>query len=168
VKHKKKQILPYRNGVGIMLLNPENKVFVGKRITPSSKAWQMPQGGINEGETPDEAAFRELEEEIGTNNAKILAISQTWHSYDFPPYLINKVWGGNYRGQRQKWFLMRFSGQDTDINVATEQPEFNEWQWIEIKELPILAISFKQKTYQALIEEFNSFIKPNLLVNEAE
>src|SRR3546814_94829 len=144
-----------------MLLNKENNVFVAKRIVPPTKAWQMPQGGINEGEAPEEAAFRELKEEIGTNNATTLAESQSWHSYDFPPYLIGKLWGGNYRGQRQKWFLMRFLGEDTEINVATEQPEFCDWRWISIQELPTLAISFKRQTYQALIEEFDSYLGLN-------
>ncbi|AIL12782.1 RNA pyrophosphohydrolase [Candidatus Paracaedimonas acanthamoebae] len=163
MKHTKKFLPPYRNGVGVMLLNKENKVFVARRIVPATKAWQMPQGGIDEGETPETAAFRELKEEIGTNNVQILAASHTWHTYDFPPYLIGKLWGGNYRGQRQKWFLMRFLGEDTEINIATEHPEFCDWQWIRIEELPVLAISFKRKTYQALIDEFSSVIEPNLI-----
>ncbi len=141
-----------------MLLNKENKVFVARRIVPATKAWQMPQGGIDEGETPETAAFRELKEEIGTNNVQILAESQIWHTYDFPSYLIGKLWGGNYRGQRQKWFLMRFLGEGTEINIATEHPEFCDWRWIEIKELPILAISFKRETYQALINEFSPLL----------
>lgn len=155
MKHSKKVLPPYRNGVGVILLNRENQVFIARRILPAKKAWQMPQGGIDEGETPEIAAFRELKEEIGTNNAQILAESEVWHSYDFPPYLMGKLWGGKYRGQRQKWFLMCFLGEDTEINVATEHPEFCDWKWISIKELPALAISFKRKTYQALIDEFH-------------
>lgn len=158
MKHTRKLLPPYRNGVGIMLLNKENKVFVARRIVPATKAWQMPQGGIDEGETPETAAFRELKEEIGTNNVQILAESQIWHTYDFPSYLIGKLWGGNYRGQRQKWFLMRFLGEDPEINIATEHPEFCDWRWINIEELPVLAISFKRKTYQALIDEFSPLL----------
>lgn len=165
MKHMRTLLPPYRNGVGIMLLNKENKVFVARRLVPATKAWQMPQGGIDQGESPEIAALRELKEEIGTNNVQILAVSQHWYSYDFPPYLIGKLWGGNYRGQRQKWFLMRFLGKDPEINVATEEPEFCAWQWINIEELPTFAISFKRKTYQALVDEFapllTSFLDKN-------
>lgn len=151
--------LPYRPGVGIMLLNPDNRVFVAKRIDMTSEAWQMPQGGIDDGETPLQAARRELKEETGTDKAELLKESRDWLTYDLPDELISKIWGGKYRGQRQKWFAMRFTSTDSDINIATEHPEFSEWQWIEMDRLPDIIVPFKRTLYQALVNEFAPVIK---------
>lgn len=146
--------LPYRPGVGIMLLNDKSKVFVGKRIDSMTEAWQMPQGGIDEGEEPQIAAFREMQEEIGTSKAEIIAESNDWYYYDLPDDLIPKIWNGRFRGQRQKWYCLRFTGTDADINIATSHPEFCQWQWIKMEELPGIIVPFKQKLYQALVDEF--------------
>ena len=146
--------LPYRPGVGIMLLNNQRKIFVGKRIDQLSEAWQMPQGGIDEGETPLESARRELKEETGTDKAELLKESRDWLTYDLPQELIPKIWGGKFRGQRQKWFAMRFTGTDGDINIKTPHPEFREWQWVTMERLPDLIVPFKRSLYQAVIEEF--------------
>ena len=151
--------LPYRPGVGIMLLNTENQVFVGKRIDTVSEAWQMPQGGIDEGEEPLEAAIREMMEEIGTDKACMVAESNGWYNYDLPDHLIAKLWGGKFRGQRQKWYCLRFMGNDSDINIATDHPEFCEWKWAEIKELPDLIVPFKRELYQAIVNEFMLYVK---------
>lgn len=149
--------LPYRPGVGIMLLNREGRVFVAKRIDMVSEAWQMPQGGIDAGEEPLAAALRELKEEIGTDKAELLAESRDWYSYDLPEVLIPKIWGGKYRGQKQKWFALRFTGTDADINIATTHPEFSEWHWVPIRELPDIIVPFKRALYQALVEEFGKW-----------
>ena len=146
--------LPYRPCVGIMLVNSEDKVFVAKRLDSELEAWQMPQGGIDEGEDTKAAALRELEEETGVTQVTILAESADWHPYDIPVEMIPKVWGGNYRGQKQKWFLMRFNGTDTDINIDTEEPEFSEWRWTEPHTLPDLIVPFKRKLYQNIVDEF--------------
>lgn len=148
------QKLPYREGVGIMLFNKDGLVFVAKRIDMTSEAWQMPQGGIDAGETPLQAAMRELKEEIGTDKAIVTCESRDWYLYDLPEELIGKVWGGRYRGQRQKWYAMRFTGTDSDINIDTEDPEFSQWQWVPLQQLPDLIVPFKRKLYQALIDEF--------------
>lgn len=147
--------LPYREGVGIILLNAENKVFVARRIDMVSEAWQMPQGGIDAGEAPLQAAWRELKEETGTDKAELLRESDGWLSYDLPDMLVPKIWNGRYRGQRQKWFAMRFTGQDSDINIETECPEFCEWQWTEMARLPDLIVPFKRTLYQQLVTEFS-------------
>ena len=147
--------LPYRAGVGIMLLNARGEVFVAKRIDMTSEAWQMPQGGIDAGEAPREAAMRELKEEIGTNAATILAESADWYRYDLPDSLVPIIWKGQYRGQEQKWFAMRFEGADSDINIHdVEHPEFNAWQWIPMRELPNVIVPFKRALYEALVGEF--------------
>ena len=145
---------PYRDGVGAMLFNNLGCVFVARRIDMPSEAWQMPQGGIEPGETPKATALREVEEEIGTAKVEIIAESQNWLTYEFPNWLVPKVWGGRYRGQRQKWFAMRFMGDDTDINIATETPEFIDWKWEDINRLPELIVPFKRRLYQDLIAEF--------------
>lgn len=147
-------LLPYRPCVGLMLLNQDNHVFVAKRIDTRAEAWQMPQGGIDEGETPQEAAQREMREEIGTDNAKIIAESVGWLEYDLPEDLIPKLWDGKYRGQKQKWFALRYLGKDADINIDTETPEFIEWKWVAMKELPELIVPFKRDLYQRLVQEF--------------
>lgn len=146
--------LPYRPGVGMMLFNNEKRIFVAKRIDMRAEAWQMPQGGIDKGEEPRPAAIRELTEEIGTGKATIIAESKEWYTYDLPADLIPKVWGGKFRGQRQKWFLMRFDGTDEDIDIETEHPEFLEYKWALPEELPKIIVPFKQKLYEQLVEEF--------------
>ena len=150
--------LPYRKGVGTMLVNPHGDVFVARRNDMLSDAWQMPQGGIDEGEDPRDAALRELKEEIGTDAARILAESKDWLSYDLPAELVPKIWGGRYRGQRQKWFLLRFLGTDSDINIHTEDPEFLEWKWAAVESLPDLIVPFKRRLYQDLIAEFGPML----------
>lgn len=145
----------YRPAVGIMLLNRRGRVFVARRIDVTAvPAWQMPQGGIDPGETPRQAALRELAEEIGTGKAEIIAESRGWMSYDLPAALAAKVWGGRYCGQRQKWFVMRFTGRDSDIDLAASHPEFDAWRWVPIDELPRLIVSFKRQLYVDVVTEF--------------
>ena len=145
--------LRYRRGVGIMLLDPKRRVFVGRRIdTP--EAWQMPQGGIDPGESPRQAALRELEEEVGTDQAQIVAVSRDWLRYELPPELQGKAWGRGYRGQEQKWFAMRFLGSDTDIDLARHHPEFDAWKWVSAADLAALIVPFKRSLYQAVLREF--------------
>jgi putative (di)nucleoside polyphosphate hydrolase len=146
----------YRLGVGIMLLNDSGKVFVGRRIDMPAglAAWQMPQGGIDPGETPRQAALRELKEEVGTDKAEILAESALWHQYDLPPEIAGRMWRGRYRGQRQKWFAMRFTGSDADIDPATEHPEFDAWEWVSPDRLPELIVPFKRQIYLDVLAEF--------------
>ncbi len=150
--------LPYRPCTGVMLLNRKNKVFVGRRIDTTTEAWQMPQGGIDEGEDPEHSAFRELEEEIGTNNAEIIARTNGWLFYDLPDELVGKVWGGKFRGQKQIWFLMRFLGKDSDINLEIHHPEFNAWRWVDIANVPDLIVPFKRDLYRAIVKEFQPFL----------
>lgn len=149
--------LPYRSGVGIMLLNDKNEVFVGKRIDTKSEAWQMPQGGVDEGEDDAGAAMRELEEETGVTKAKIITQSKTQHYYDLPKGLIPRVWKGKYRGQKQRWFLLRFTGTDADVNINGKHPEFCEWKWVATDELTNIIVPFKQEIYSKIISEFESF-----------
>ena len=150
--------LPYRPGVGILLLNEKGQVFVAQRIDTRAEAWQMPQGGIDNGESPEAAALRELEEEIGTAKAEIIATSQDWVYYDLPIDIVPKVWEGRFRGQKQMWFAMRFLGEDSDINIATENPEFHEWRWAEIDELPELIVPFKRSLYEELVRQFKPIV----------
>jgi putative (di)nucleoside polyphosphate hydrolase len=145
----------FRAGVGIMLLNRHDRVFVGRRArTPGEEAWQMPQGGIDDGEEPVAAALRELREEVGTDLVEVLAESNVWLRYELPPDLVGKAWKGRWRGQQQKWFAMRFLGCDTDINIATEHPEFSGWRWVSAAELPNLIVSFKRQVYRDVLREF--------------
>ncbi len=144
----------YRPGVGIMLLNNRNEVFVGRRINATGPAWQMPQGGIEIDEDPGAAAFRELKEEIGTDKARIIAASKTWLRYDFPLSVREAVWGRRWRGQRQIWFVMRFEGDDADINIATAEPEFMDWKWVPMSDLPDIVVPFKRPLYADLVAEF--------------
>jgi putative (di)nucleoside polyphosphate hydrolase len=150
------QTLPYRLGVGLMLFNREGLVWVGQRLDRYVESWQMPQGGIDDGETPHEAAFRELGEEIGTEKAEIIAESADWLSYDLPDELVGKVWGGRYRGQRQKWFALSFLGTDEDINIATEHPEFGAWRWATFEQLAALIVPFKRPLYEQVTAEFGA------------
>lgn len=142
-----------------MLLNSENLVFVGRRIDTRMEAWQMPQGGIDENETPAEAAMRELMEEVGTQNATIITESAGWFHYDLPEYLIPKLWGGKYRGQKQKWFAMRFLGANNDIHINGPEPEFMDWRWVPMDQLPELIVPFKRELYLKVLEEFHPFLK---------
>jgi putative (di)nucleoside polyphosphate hydrolase len=146
--------LPYRPCVGIMLLNGRGQAFVARRIDMPSEAWQMPQGGIDEGETPRQAVMRELREEVGTDKAEIIAESDHWLNYELPPELIGKLWGGRYRGQTQKWFALRFTGTDDDVNIATEIPEFLDWKWADLDRLSSLIVPFKRKLYEQIVAEF--------------
>jgi putative (di)nucleoside polyphosphate hydrolase len=146
--------LPYRPCVGIMLFNRDGLVFVARRIDMVSEAWQMPQGGIDPGEAPVDAAFREMGEEIGTRAAEVMAEAEDWLDYDLPPDLIGKLWRGRYRGQRQKWFALRYLGTDDDIDIETEKPEFGEWKWVEPLELPGLIVPFKRDLYAELVKRF--------------
>jgi putative (di)nucleoside polyphosphate hydrolase len=148
--------LPYRHGVGIMLINAARHVFVAQRIDTDNDAWQMPQGGVDEGEEPDAAALRELEEETGIAAHRVTPITRSAlpYDYDLPAELIGKLWGGKYRGQRQYWYLMRFDGDDAEIDIATEHPEFNAWRWAEAHTLPDLIVPFKRDLYTALVAEF--------------
>lgn len=146
--------LPYRPCAGIMLLNDAGHAFVGQRIDTFAEAWQMPQGGIDPGEDPLAAAFRELEEEIGTRNASLIAELPEWLHYDLPEHLVGRMWGGRYRGQAQKWFAMRFLGADAEIDLATAHPEFRTWRWSPLAELPALAVPFKSEVYAELVRRF--------------
>ena len=146
----------YRKCVGMMILNSQNEILVGRRLDHPSGFWQMPQGGIDENENPEEAVWREMMEEIGTNNANLSKISNEWIKYEIPQETLDHLpWGNKYIGQTQKWFIFKFSGKDKDINVATENPEFSEWKWIKYDELVENAVPFKRKTYQTILNEFS-------------
>ena len=146
---------PYRPCVGALLINREGLVFIGARSDTPDRAWQMPQGGIRKGETPETAAFRELKEEIGTDKAIVLAESESWLSYDLPTEASHRKWKGRYRGQTQKWFALRFLGSDADIDLDTsDHAEFQAWLWVPIDRLPSLIIPFKRPVYEAVVAEF--------------
>ena len=150
--------LPLRLGVGIILLNSENKVFVGKRIDNPENFWQMPQGGINNNESFFQTAKRELEEETGITKTKLIKELDQWLTYDLPKNLLGKIWQGKYRGQKQKWFIMKFEGRDQEINVNTNSPEFLDWKWINPVELPKIVVNFKVDIYKKLLNELNKLI----------
>jgi putative (di)nucleoside polyphosphate hydrolase len=147
---------PYRPAAAVMLLNADNKVFVAQRIDSVLDAWQMPQGGLDAGEDPQAGALRELEEEtgIGAHLVTIIARSSRDLLYDLPTVMQGRMWGGKYRGQSQAWFLARFLGTDADVNLATEHPEFNAFQWVDPKQLPDLIVPFKRRLYEEVLAEF--------------
>ena len=150
-------ILPLRLGVGIVLINHENKIFVGKRIdNQEGNYWQMPQGGVDENENLLQAAKRELEEETGVKTTKLIKELDNWLTYDLPKNLLGKIWKGKYRGQKQKWFIMKFTGKNEEININTKHPEFIDWKWIEHQDLPKVAVAFKINIYEKLKEELAS------------
>ena len=142
--------LPLRNGVGIIVLNRDNKVFVGKRIDNPKDFWQMPQGGVDDGEDFLTAAFRELEEETGIKNVELISEIDGSISYELPENLLGKIWKGKYKGQKQKWFLMRYLGNDKEINIKTSHPEFIEWRWTELDTITEKVVDFKLQVYKEL------------------
>ncbi|MCZ0813711.1 RNA pyrophosphohydrolase [Roseovarius sp. EGI FJ00037] len=148
--------LPYRPCVGVMLANADGKVFVGQRIDRDTTAWQMPQGGIDKGETPRDAALRELREETGVppELVSIEAETSEWVPYELPHDLVPRIWKGRFRGQEQKWFLLRFLGRDRDVNIATEHPEFSEWRWMDPADLVANIVPFKRAVYEQVLGEF--------------
>ncbi len=155
--------LPYRPCVGVMLINAQGLIFAGQRIDRpegAPAAWQMPQGGIDDGEKPRAAALRELWEETGVTADLAAFVGKThhWINYDLPPELLGKVWGGKYRGQRQKWFLFRFLGHDADINIATAQPEFSSWRWIEADQMVAEIVPFKRAVYNKVVRSFRAYL----------
>ena len=154
----KQNELPLRLGVGIVVLNKENKVFVGKRKDNPINKWQMPQGGVDSGENLVNAMKRELKEETSIRSIEILKELEGWTEYELPDYLLGKIWRGKYRGQKQKWFIVRFLGGDEEINLKTTHPEFIEWQWLDIENLPSVIVHFKKKVYEKLLPVIKSFI----------
>ncbi|MBD1137378.1 RNA pyrophosphohydrolase [Pelagibacterales bacterium SAG-MED43] len=145
---KKFQNLPLRSGVGIIVLNKENKVFVAKRIDNPKNFWQMPQGGVDNGEDFLTAAYRELEEETSIKNVKLISELDGLITYNLPDRLLGIIWKGKYKGQKQKWFLMRHLGEDNEVNIQTNKPEFLDWKWVDLKEITELVVDFKLHVYQ--------------------
>ena len=152
--------LPYRPCVGLMVLNREGKVFVGKRVDQTIESWQMPQGGIDDGEEPRQTALRELSEEIGTTKVEFIREHPDWLTYDLPSHLVGIAWQGRYRGQKLKWFAVRFVGSDADINLKTEHQEFSDWKWADVDDLLRLIVPFKRETYAQVIAAFSDLAKP--------
>ena len=148
--------LPLRIGVGIILLNSENEIFVGKRIDNPKNFWQMPQGGVEDNENFLQAAKRELEEETGIKSVKLVKELDGWFEYDLPKNLLGKIWKGKYRGQKQKWFVMKFIGNNEEININTKNPEFLDWKWIDASELTNVAVNFKIDIYSKIKEKLKS------------
>ena len=150
--------LPMRDGVGVIILNKKNEVFVGKRKDNPIDKWQMPQGGIDKNETPYKAMKRELFEETSIKNIEVLKEIEKWLEYELPPNLLGKIWKGKFRGQKQKWFIVKFTGSDDEINLNTKHPEFIEWRWIDYRLLPDVIVDFKKKVYESLKTELRNFI----------
>ena len=150
--------LPLREGVGIIVLNKNNEVFVGKRKDNPIDKWQMPQGGIDKNEQPIQAMYRELLEETNIKSVKILKEIEKTFVYELPPNLLGKIWKGKFRGQKQKWFIVRFFGDENEINLETQNPEFIEWKWINFKLLPNVIVDFKKNVYDSLTYEIEKFI----------
>jgi len=151
--------LPYRRGVGVALFNRQGQVWIGRRIAKPGQAienyWQMPQGGIDKHEKPKKAVFRELKEETGTDRAEIIGKTKSWLTYDLPENLIGVAWGGKYRGQKQKWFAMLFTGNDSDFDLGRyDKPEFDAWKWVELQSLPGLIVPFKRSIYDGIVAKF--------------
>jgi len=151
----------YRHGVGVVLINSHRKIFVGKRIDNQSDAWQMPQGGIDIGEDEDIAMYRELFEETGikAENVKLLKKSSKYFYYNLPYKLQKKFWGGKYLGQKQRWYLLEFIGNDSAVNISTHEPEFSEWKWVNSQDLINLIVNFKKPLYQQIVDEFNDYLQ---------
>ena len=156
--NKKFRQLPLRSGVGIIVLNKDNKVFVAKRIDNPMNFWQMPQGGIDGDENFLKAAYRELEEETSIKNVELIKEIDGTITYELPDHLLGIIWKGKYRGQKQKWFLMRFTGDDSEINIATKKPEFLDWKWIELDLITDLVVDFKLHVYKELKEKVKKII----------
>ena len=150
--------LPLRDGVGIIVLNKDNKVFVAKRIDNPKNFWQMPQGGVDKGEDVLTAAYRELEEETSIKNVKLIKEINKITTYILPEHLLGIIWKGKYKGQKQKWFLMRFLGNDTEINIKTKKPEFLEWKWIDLENITDVVVDFKLEVYKTLKSEIKKII----------
>lgn len=161
--HTRDQIeaLPYRPCVGVVLINAEGRIFTGQRIDNPGNAWQMPQGGIDDGEKPRAAALRELWEETGITDdlVEFIAKAEDWVYYDLPDELIGKIWNGKYRGQRQKWFLFRYLGTDAQVNIQTEHPEFSVWSWMERPQVVESIVPFKRDVYEAVFAAFADHLK---------
>lgn len=153
----KAEDLIYRQGVGLMLLNARDEVFIGRRIDQSLECWQMPQGGVDEGETPEVAALRELGEEVGTDKAEILTVLDGDFAYDLPEHLIGVALHGKYRGQKQKWFVLRFTGEDSDIDLTRHEPEFAAWRWAKIEDLLDIIVPFKRPIYEEVIAAYEKW-----------
>ena len=150
--------LPMRQGVGIIVLNKDNKVFVGKRKDNPIDKWQMPQGGVDKNENLINAMKRELYEETSIKSIEVLKELENWLSYELPVELLGKIWKGRFRGQKQKWFIVKFTGSENEINLNTKHPEFIEWKWVNIDQLPDVIVDFKKNVYQKLKEEIKKFV----------
>ena len=155
---KEYENLPYRSGVGIVVLNKENKVFVARRIDNPKNFWQMPQGGVDKNENFLNAALRELEEETSIKSVELIKELDGLITYDLPDHLLGIIWKGRYKGQTQKWFLMRFVGSDNEINIKTKHPEFLEWKWVDLKEITELVVSFKLELYKKVQSKVQKII----------
>ena len=155
---KKFKNLPLRSGVGIVVLNKDNKVFVAKRIDNPKKFWQMPQGGVNKGEDFLTAAYRELKEETNIKSIKLVKELEELITYELPPYLLGIIWKGKYKGQKQKWFVMKFIGDDSEINIKTKHPEFLEWKWIELNHITDIVVDFKLNVYKKVKEKVKKLL----------
>ena len=149
--------LPLRIGVGAIVLNSENKIFVGKRADNPIDKWQMPQGGVDKGENFISAMKRELKEETSIQNIKILKQIDQWFEYELPKNLLGIIWKGKYRGQKQKWFIVKFNGNESEINLETKHQEFIEWKWVKMDELPEIIVEFKKGIYKKLLIELKKF-----------
>ncbi|MDC1155487.1 RNA pyrophosphohydrolase [Candidatus Pelagibacter sp.] len=150
--------LPLRSGVGIIVLNKENKVFVAKRIDNPKNFWQMPQGGVDEGEDFVEAAYRELQEETSIQSVKLIKELEGTFTYELPNHLLGIIWKGKFKGQKQKWFIMRFVGEESEINIKTKKPEFFDWKWIEIDQITEFVVDFKLHVYKELKKQIKEFV----------
>ena len=152
--------LPYRMGAGVVLINPDGLIFAGQRIDNPGPAWQMPQGGIDKGETPREAALRELTEETGVSAdlVEVMAETPDWITYELPPEILGRIWKGKYGGQKQKWFALRFLGSDSAVQIATEHPEFDRWQWMRAADLVDSIVPFKRALYVQVFDDFRDIL----------